>query len=401
MSRVIFFNVPAHGHINPTLGLTKELIRRGEDVVYYASQTFSQIIAATGASSRGYERFFHYDYKKMRHPWVLSAYLSHLSLELLDGNLLEDAQSLQPDYIIHDQLCIWGKYIAQRLNIPAICSIATFAFVNRVIVDYCLFQGLSFLSGLRDFQFMEFLWTWKQLYRNYGIKPERVLNQLSNVEELNLVYTSRYFQPYGKRLDNRFIFVGPSIEARNGNTDTDYTIEKQEGTKLIYISLGTLFNESPSFYDMCFKALGNTEFQILLSTGDRLPISTFKTIPDNFTVRRFVPQLEVLKQTDVFVSHGGMNSVHESLMFGVPLVIIPQGGDAPLVASRVRELGAGRVIRHKELSVPTLKDAIHAVLSDDKYRVNGTRIGASLKGAGGFRKAVEEILVFKARHNIS
>ena len=39
MSNVLFVNLPAEGHINPTIGLVRELIQRGEKVTYYCTET--------------------------------------------------------------------------------------------------------------------------------------------------------------------------------------------------------------------------------------------------------------------------------------------------------------------------------------------------------------------------
>jgi len=49
MGKVLFFGFPAHGHTNPTLALVRELIRRGERVIYYSYDEFQEKIEETGA----------------------------------------------------------------------------------------------------------------------------------------------------------------------------------------------------------------------------------------------------------------------------------------------------------------------------------------------------------------
>jgi len=33
MSKVLFFNFPGEGHVNPTIALVEELVKKGEDVL--------------------------------------------------------------------------------------------------------------------------------------------------------------------------------------------------------------------------------------------------------------------------------------------------------------------------------------------------------------------------------
>lgn len=57
-------------------------------------------------------------------------------------------------------------------------------------------------------------------------------------------------------------------------------------------------------------------------------------------------QVKVLQDVDGFISHCGMNSVNESLYYGVPLVLFPQQSEQVLVCRRAAELGAGFVLKN-------------------------------------------------------
>src|SRR5579859_4290468 len=52
MAHGLFVNQPAHGHINPTLGVAKSLVDRGDTITYYSAPAFQTKIEATGASYR-------------------------------------------------------------------------------------------------------------------------------------------------------------------------------------------------------------------------------------------------------------------------------------------------------------------------------------------------------------
>ncbi len=114
----------------------------------------------------------------------------------------------------------------------------------------------------------------------------------------------------------------------------------------------------------------------------------------------YVPQLEVLQHTDVFVTHGGMNSSSEALYYGVPLVVIPVTGDQPLVAKRVTEVGAGVQLDRRALTPEMLRKAVEKVMNDKIFKENSRRIGKSLRDAGGYKQAVEEIVKFTSNCHV-
>jgi UDP:flavonoid glycosyltransferase YjiC (YdhE family) len=54
MSNIVFIEMPAYGHVNPTLPVVQELVRRGEHVTYYATEEFRSQIEQTGATFQPY-----------------------------------------------------------------------------------------------------------------------------------------------------------------------------------------------------------------------------------------------------------------------------------------------------------------------------------------------------------
>ncbi|MED4797605.1 glycosyl transferase, partial [Priestia megaterium] len=52
-----FFNFPGEGHVNPTVALVEELVKKGEEVVYYCIEEYRNKIEKTGALFRPYENF--------------------------------------------------------------------------------------------------------------------------------------------------------------------------------------------------------------------------------------------------------------------------------------------------------------------------------------------------------
>lgn len=164
--------------------------------------------------------------------------------------------------------------------------------------------------------------------------------------------------------------------------------------------MGTVFNQQPDFYHTCFEAFRDSSVTVILAVGEQNDISQLNNIPSNFKLYNYVPQLDILQHTDLFITHGGMNSSSESLYFGVPMLVIPVMGDQPIIAQRIEELEAGVQLNRKLLTPEILRNTAMHVLSNDIYIKNSHRIGESLKNARGYNKAVDEIETFKLKIGI-
>ena len=210
--------------------------------------------------------------------------------------------------------------------------------------------------------------------------------------DLNIVYTSRHFQPCAESFDDRFQFIGPSVDLRSepASAPSNETAE----TDVIYVSLGTLFNADPAFYRTCFDAFGGQGARVIMSIGTAIAEASLGPPPANVVVKPWVSQLDVLRRTSVFVSHGGMNSVSESLHHGVPLVLVPQMGEQEIVARRVEDLGAGLCITKTEVTADVLRQSVRRVQSDERFRIQAALAGKSFAAAGGAARGADAILAF-------
>ncbi|MGI9252964.1 MAG: nucleotide disphospho-sugar-binding domain-containing protein, partial [Thermomicrobiales bacterium] len=163
---------------------------------------------------------------------------------------------------------------------------------------------------------------------------------------------------------------------------------------LVFVSLGTVASDRPDFYRAALDALGSRGWRAVVATGRTDP-DALGPIPANVIAAPYVPQLAVLGEADVFVSHGGMNSTMESLTLGVPLVIVPQLADQFQNAEQVQALGLGRAIISGNPTAGELLEAIDAVLGDPAIRQNLRAMQAEIDAAGGViaaANAVEALL---------
>jgi UDP:flavonoid glycosyltransferase YjiC (YdhE family) len=115
-------------------------------------------------------------------------------------------------------------------------------------------------------------------------------------------------------------------------------------------------------------------------------------LPANVEVRDFVDGRDVLRRASVHISHCGCNSVHESLLAGVPLVCMPQAYDQFPLAGRLAGLGAGRFADETARDV---RAAVRHLLEDPGPRRRARELGdhlASYDGAGRTNAVVDRVL---------
>jgi MGT family glycosyltransferase len=403
MAKAFFFSIPAHGHMNPTLPLARELVNRGETIIYYTGEEFREKVEAAGAEFRTYESLgeavrFQFGDDSVRSPNMVS--MARIMIQFTENvlpPLLDLLKREQPDYILHDFTCIWGLLAAEILAIPAVAIIPQFPVNYQTRPDP--YPGMwrdlfwNFVAGIPHL--VPFTRIARRISKVYETRPITLMNFMSNHEGLNIVFTSRYFQPNAGDFDESFVFVGPSIAPRDQTIDFPLDFPAHCSGPLVYISLGTtIFTSNVALYRTCFQAFGTTNKRVILSAGRWTDPESLADAPPNFIVRPDVPQLEILKLADVFITHGGMGSVSEGLLCGVPLIVIPQTSDQPFVAQRVRQLGAGYALFRQPARPAELNRLVDAIVADESVHAECNRIAESFQGAGGSVRAADVILEY-------
>jgi UDP:flavonoid glycosyltransferase YjiC (YdhE family) len=89
-----------------------------------------------------------------------------------------------------------------------------------------------------------------------------------------------------------------------------------------------------------------------------------------------------------------MNSVMESLYFGVPVVVVPQIIEQEVTAQRCAELGLGIALNNADLSVEALQAAVEQVHNTPTFREHVQAMQQTVRAAGGYQRAVEAISIF-------
>ena len=395
MAKYVILVAAAYGHVNPTLAVAQELVRRGEQVVYYLPEEFRTSVEATGAAFQPYQSTM----GKMQRPGGLpkDANLIFRALPLMRikesqnvlPQVLERIGMEQADFILYDSLCLWGRIAALALHLPAILLCPTYPQNKH---SHFMRRQPEFKQSEASGMFDDIQSALNDLCTLYHVPLIDYRDFFTHTEALNIAFMPRAFHPAGETFDEHFVFVGPSIVPRKDAPTLP--LDHTNGQPILYISLGTAFNNRPDFFNLCLQTFGYQPWQVVMAHGKRVDEAVLGSVPPNFLLAPYVPQLEVLQRASVFVTHGGMNSVMESLYFGVPMVVVPQMIEQEMNARRCAELGLGIELDPNNLTAETLRAAVEQVHHTPSFREHVKAMQQTVRAAGGYQRAVDAISNF-------
>lgn len=379
-----FVSMPAHGHINPTLPLVGELVRRGHRVSYATGADMLDTVRAAGAEPVAVPFEMPQAPPSMGSggpppdPDAIADRMQAFvnSVEKTFPELVELYRGDRPDAVCGDAMSPVTGLVAQKLDLPHVALNPSFASNEHFSLREAM--GRSAAADAAKQAFARLGERIAEFAATQGLSHDPT--GFGAAGALNLVFIPREFQLAGDTFDDSFVFLGPSVSGRAADPRW---APRDPDAPLLLISLGTVFNAQPEFFRLCAEAFEASRRQVLMSVGDRVDPAALGRIPDNVEVRTHVPQVQVLQRADAFVTHNGMNSTMEALYFGVPQVGVPQMPEQEMNAGRVQELGCGRRLDPATLDAATLVETVEAVATDRRVRASCDRFARTLQGADG------------------
>ncbi|WP_114853953.1 macrolide family glycosyltransferase [Brachybacterium sp. YJGR34] len=370
------------GHINPTLGIVTELVRRGHEVTYWAPQMFADRIVETGARFEPvvstWERI------DGGPPQMHGRELIRAMGLLLDETEAMVAQLLgtpPPDLVLHDgTLAWWGRILAHHWAVPAVET-----WPNFVGNEHWSMNEYTKINPLSP----RFLWQMLRIGRYLRGQGIRDIGGFMRGElaAARLVTIPRAFQYAGDSFTG-WHFVGPALTERT--FQADWT-PPEDDLPVLLVSLGTAYTSRPDFYRMVASSAADRPWHVVLAVGDEVDPESIGPVPGNVEVHSRVPQLAVLRHARAFVTHAGMGSTMESIDHLVPMVAVPQMAEQRANADRIEELGLGRSLRPEGLDAESLWTAVDAVAAAPEVYRRLARMREECAAAGGASRAADVI----------
>ena len=195
---------------------------------------------------------------------------------------------------------------------------------------------------------------------------------------LNLtIYPDELGYPRSRPLGPTWHNLQTSVRATDAPWDPP---PRADGQRLVYLSLGSLGSADVELMRDLVAALADTPHRYIVSRGPR---HDEYELADNMVGAEFLPQASVLPHVDAVITHGGNNTVTESLWFGKPMLVAPIFWDQHDNAQRVHETGYGIRLPTYSFTPDRLRAAVDALLDDAALRQRCQAAGERLRQLPG------------------
>jgi len=332
MKRIVFFSVPAYGHLTAVHPVIAQLVREGNEVTWYCSAKYKGFVESSGAR---YEEYA-IDFESVCNLREATGDLLSLLENLLRLNRqfflrYEKEDACQSDFILYDSMCSFAKNIAVKHSKPHVCLCTTLAYNSFTFTFSNLFFSSIGLVIRNAGHYLKMIREENRFRKANGISKLDVIDLFMNKGDRTLVFSPKEFQPLAWTFGKDVQFVGTTIKHRTNLDTTTYSDYD------IYVSLGTVMTEQKPLLDEIQNSCLVKSRKTIINIGNL----DMDRSCENVELVSHTNQMELLKHCRLFINHGGLNGVYESIERGVVQVCIPQQEEQRMNAIIVQNKGLG------------------------------------------------------------
>ncbi len=422
----VFFPESAYGPTNNCVGIGNVLRRRGHRVVFIAEESFKGTLeekgfeeqlmrltppeepaeggeAAAEDPGQFWKDFIRETAPVFRKPTIeqLEGFIGPTFQALCDGaryvddRLIEIIAEVKPDVLVEDNVVTFPALLASGIPWARIVSCNPAEVKDPDVPPPFSGYPVADRSGWDEYwaeydralgpmqrEFSEFC-----VERGAGPLPERELMHTSPYVNMTLYPAEVDYAratPLGAGWHN--------LEAAVRTTDEAWQVPSElagEGA-LVYLSLGSLGSADVGLMKTLIATLADSPYRVIVSMGPQHEeLADDVGAAANMTGAEFLPQTSILPEVDLVITHGGNNTVTESLYFGKPMVLLPLFWDQYDNAQRIHETGFGRRLSTYGHEPDELRGAIDGLLADAALGDRLAKLSTRLRGAPGTEKAAD------------
>ncbi|NEB73908.1 macrolide-inactivating glycosyltransferase [Streptomyces sp. SID14478] len=391
-AHIAMFSIAAHGHVNPSLEVIRELVARGHRVTYAIPHLFEEKVAETGAEPVLYRT-------TLPGPDDDPAAWGTTLLDNVEPFLDDAIQALPqlieayeggggagvPDLVLHDISSYPAGVLAERWGVPAITlspNLVAWQGYEEEVAKPMWAEPRQTPRGKAYFEKFD---AW---LKEYGVPKD--VDEFWGRYDHTLVLIPKALQPNADRVDlEKNVFVGACQGDRGAQGGWQRPADAE---RVALVSLGSSFTKQPAFYRECAKAFGDLPgWHLVLQVGKHVSADDLGPLPANVEVRNWVPQLAILKQADVFITHAGAGGSQEGLATATPMVAVPQAVDQFGNADMLQGLGVARHVPTEEATAEHLREVVLALVDDPQVARRLAAIQQDMTAEGGTPRAADLI----------
>lgn len=385
--RILATLQPAWSHLNTIVPFAEALQRRGHDVRVASSASVGPALQARGLHSVAAGLDWDASRTEDFFPGFLRArarrqvkILTSLAGQGMVDDLLEMSAGWRPELIVRESSEFGGLVLGELLDVPV-----TVVGIGLRPPTAWLVDGFGPpLLALR---------------RQYGLPEGEPGDGL-----MGSLWLSSYPPTFG-HVDDPIPherFVKPVVPGPGSDEPTPSWWD-DIGDNAVYVTLGTVFNESRDLLRLLAIALAEVGLQVVATTGSNIDPQSLGPMPSNVHLASYVTQSRLSSRIRAVVSHGGFNTVMSALAAGLPVCCIPLSADHPFTAIRCVELGVGTsvttmtpawgppIASSKDVTAAEVVDAVMPLLDEPAYRTRAEGVAATVARLPGPDQAAQWI----------
>jgi MGT family glycosyltransferase len=388
---IVLFPEGAFGPTNNCVGIGEVLRERGHRVVFVIEESFAGTLADKGFEERlmrlgpppEHEEEpgqFWKDFIRDTAPVFrkstfeqLEGFIAPTWQALLDGaryvddRLVEIFEELEPDAIVEDNVCSFPAIPASGRPWVRIASCNPLELKDPALPP--TFSGLPLDDAAEWEAFraeyhrsIEGMWNdFSEFCIERGAPPLSDGELIHSSPSLNLyLYPGELDYPRLRPLEPTWHNLESSVRTSDAPWTIPTELEGGEGA-LIYLSMGSLGSADVALMERLVESLAKTSHRYVVSKG---PQHDLYELAPNMVGEEFLPQVSVLAEVDLVITHGGNNTVTECMHHGKPMVVLPIFWDQHDNAQRVHETGFGLRLPTYSFTDSELAGSIDRLLGD-------------------------------------
>lgn len=358
------------GNLTPSLGIARELERRGHRVRFHGRPDMVERVTAAGLEahelSDAYAEVDRYSF----HP--LPTVFGYTSSPAVGEELVETVAVEQPDVVVIDAMFSAALQVAPRFERPT--GVMLHTFLHRI------FDGWRANFAMQS-----------ESRQQAGFAPLDDLDTLWGDRGVLHVNTVAAFDGEPATAWTNVTHGAPVLASERRAVPTDLPWASDDGTPLVLLSFSTVPEQrSVDSLQRALDALDPLPVHVVATTGGIVEPAEL-TAPANAYLVPFADHDALMDRATLVLGHGGHGTTMRALTHGLPIVGMPaKGADQVPITRMLDEWNVGRGLPG-DADVASIRAAVETVLSDASIRAAARERAAALAGLEGAQLAADAL----------